>query len=191
MAISTGPAPPLSLPLVDGGTINLAELKGRVVMVDFWSSWCPPCIKEAPVLAETYREYAGQEVEFVGVAIWDEADDVNRYIRQFDLGYPNGLDGENIPLMARISAVADTFDAITTNRPYQECMTFDQGRARINELRGKYLDACVVDAFNAAYDEGLFQPGEGDEEVEALPAPPPPQALAPGPMLGETLVSET
>jgi len=106
-------------------------------------------------------------------------------------GYPSGLVGENIPLMARIIAVADSFDAITTNRPYQECMTFDQGRARINELRGKYLDACVVDAFNAAYDEGLFQPGEGDEEVEALPAPPPPQALVPGPMLGETLVSET
>ena len=94
VSISKGPAPPLSLPLVDGGTINLAELRGRVVMVDFWSSWCPPCIKEAPVLAETYREYAGQEVEFIGVAIWDEADDVNRYIRQFDIGYPNGLDAK-------------------------------------------------------------------------------------------------
>jgi len=94
VAISKGPAPPLSVPLVDGGAIDLAELRGRVVMVDFWSSWCPPCIKEAPVLAETYREYAGQEVEFVGVAIWDEADDIDRYIRRFDLDYPNGLDAK-------------------------------------------------------------------------------------------------
>ncbi len=94
VVISTGPAPPLSLPLVDGGTINLAELRGKVVMVDFWSSWCPPCIKEAPVLAETYREYAGQEVEFIGVAIWDEADDINRYIQRFAIGYPNGIDAK-------------------------------------------------------------------------------------------------
>ena len=97
-------------------------------------------------------------------------------------GYPTGLFGDNIPVMARIIAVADSFDAITTNRPYQECMTFEQGRACINELRGKYLDSRVVDAFNRAYDEGLFQPGGGDEEVEALPAPPLPGELALGPM---------
>ena len=96
----------------------------------------------------------------------------------------SGLVADDIPLMARIIAVADTFDAITTNRPYQECMSFAQGRARINELRGEYLDASVVDAFNRAYEEGLFQPGEGDEEVEALPAPPLPQELALGPMAG-------
>ncbi|MCZ6614711.1 MAG: TlpA disulfide reductase family protein [Chloroflexi bacterium] len=92
VSITTGPAPPLSLPLVNGGSIDLAELRGKVVMIDFWSSWCPPCIEEAPVLAEVYREYAGQELEFLGVAIWDEADDIDRYIRQFDLSYPNGLD---------------------------------------------------------------------------------------------------
>jgi HD-GYP domain-containing protein (c-di-GMP phosphodiesterase class II) len=99
-------------------------------------------------------------------------------------GYPAGLVGDNIPMMARIIAVADSFDAITTNRPYQDCMTFEQGRARINELCGKYLDTRVVQAFNRAYEEGLFQPGEGDEEVEALPAPPLPQELALGPMAG-------
>jgi len=99
-------------------------------------------------------------------------------------GYPIGLVGEKIPMMARIIAVADTFDAITTNRPYQKCMTFEQGRARINELCGRYLDARVVDAFNRAYEQDLFQPGEGDEEVEALPAPPLPRELALGPMVG-------
>ena len=94
VSITSGPAPPLSLQLLDGGSIGLGELRGKVVMVDFWSSWCPPCIEEAPVLAEAYREYAGQEVEFLGVAIWDEADDIDRYIQQFDLSYPNGLDAK-------------------------------------------------------------------------------------------------
>ena len=94
VSITSGPAPPLSLQLLDGGSIGLGELRGKVVMVDFWSSWCPPCIEEAPVLAKAYKEYVGQEVEFLGVAIWDEADDIDRYIQQFDLSYPNGLDAK-------------------------------------------------------------------------------------------------
>ena len=90
--ISKGPAPPLSLSLLGGGIVTLADLKEKVVMVDFWSSWCPPCIREAPILATIYREYEDQEVEFVGVAIWDEESEVTRYIRRFGVTYPNGID---------------------------------------------------------------------------------------------------
>ena len=64
-----GPAPSLSLPLLTGETLDLADIRGKVVMVDFWSSWCPPCIEEAPVLAATYPQYADRGVEFVGVAM--------------------------------------------------------------------------------------------------------------------------
>ena len=94
VAISKGPAPPLSVPLVDGGAIDLAELRGRVVMVDFWSSWCPPCIEEAQVLAATYPLYADRSVVFVGVAIWDVESEVNRYIARFGVTYPNGIDAQ-------------------------------------------------------------------------------------------------
>jgi HD-GYP domain-containing protein (c-di-GMP phosphodiesterase class II) len=78
-------------------------------------------------------------------------------------GYPDGLAGEGIPQMARIIAVADTFDAITTARPYQQPMTFDQAVRRINELRGPALDARVVDAFNRACQKGAIRPGSGGE----------------------------
>ena len=59
-------------------------------------------------------------------------------------GYPDGLTAQRIPLMAKIIAVADTFDAITTTRPYQQPMTFEVARARITELRAVALDADVV-----------------------------------------------
>ena len=71
-------------------------------------------------------------------------------------GYPDGLRAEEIPLMGRIIAVADTFDAMTTKRPYQEPFSFDAAVARINELKGLGFDERVVEAFNRAYAAGEF-----------------------------------
>jgi HAMP domain-containing protein len=83
-------------------------------------------------------------------------------------GYPDRLERAGIPFMARIIAVADTFDAITTNRPYQRRMTFEQAVARINELKGPALDDEVVEAFNRACHAGLIRLGEEGP----VPAPP-------------------
>jgi len=67
-------------------------------------------------------------------------------------GYPYGLAGEKIPLMARIIAVADTFDAITTNRPYQSAMDLEFALRRVRELAGTRFDPAVVGAIeNAAH----------------------------------------
>ena len=71
-------------------------------------------------------------------------------------GYPDNLKGQEIPVIARIIGVADAFDAMTTNRPYQRAMTLAQGAARINELRETVYDPAVVTAFNSAFHKGLF-----------------------------------
>jgi HD-GYP domain-containing protein (c-di-GMP phosphodiesterase class II) len=72
-------------------------------------------------------------------------------------GYPDGLKGEQIPVLARIIGVADAFDAMTTNRPYQRGMTFERASARLNELVMKVYDPTVIDAFNRAFQQGLFE----------------------------------
>jgi putative nucleotidyltransferase with HDIG domain len=72
-------------------------------------------------------------------------------------GYPDGLVGEQIPLMARIVAVADTFDAITTNRPYQKAYEPAFAVQRVRELAGKRFDAKVVTAFLRAFEGGEIQ----------------------------------
>jgi putative nucleotidyltransferase with HDIG domain len=72
-------------------------------------------------------------------------------------GYPLKLKGDQIPLAARIVAVADAFDAMTTNRPYQRAMSFDKAIARLFELADRAFDRRVVAAFAEAYKAGVFK----------------------------------
>jgi HD-GYP domain-containing protein (c-di-GMP phosphodiesterase class II) len=76
------------------------------------------------------------------------------------MGYPQGLKGDEIPLMGKIVAVADTFDAMTTDRPYQKAMKFEDALARIEDLVDTRYDAVVVAAFSAACKEGQIRPGQ-------------------------------
>src|SRR6267378_113042 len=74
-------------------------------------------------------------------------------------GYPQGLKGDEIPLMGKIVAVADTFDAMTTERPYQKAMKFDDALARIESFVNTRYDSEVVAALVAACKEGQIRPG--------------------------------
>lgn len=74
-------------------------------------------------------------------------------------GYPQGLKGDEIPLMGKIVAVADTFDAMTTDRPYQLAMKFEDAIKRIQTFVGTRYDAGVVSAFVEACEDGQIRPG--------------------------------
>ena len=96
VSVTQKPANQFSLELLDGRTLNLSDYRGKVVMVDFWASWCPPCRQEAPVLAEVYREYAGLPVEFIGIDIWDGLDAARDYVSRYEVPYPNGVDDTGV-----------------------------------------------------------------------------------------------
>src|SRR6185436_6346273 len=95
-------------------------------------------------------------------------------------GYPQCLKGDEIPLMAKIVAVADTFDAMTTDRPYQQAMKFEDAVQRIQSFEGTRYDETVVLAFVQACEEGQIRPGSVKLRKRPAPEPPMPvQSLQP------------
>jgi HD-GYP domain-containing protein (c-di-GMP phosphodiesterase class II) len=84
-------------------------------------------------------------------------------------GYPQGLKGDEIPLMAKIVSVADTFDAMTTDRPYQQAMKFEEAVERIQSFVGSRYDPDVVSAFVQACNEGQIRPGSVKLKSRTVP----------------------
>lgn len=82
--------------LASGERVDADNLRGRVVMVDFWSSWCVACRIEAADLAQVYREYEGTPVEFVGIAVWDRPADARDHIEDYGVTYLNILDPRGV-----------------------------------------------------------------------------------------------
>jgi response regulator RpfG family c-di-GMP phosphodiesterase len=86
-------------------------------------------------------------------------------------GYPDGLSGENIPLVARIVTVADVFDAVTSNRPYRTALPVDAAREEIVRGRGTHFDPQVADAFLAVPVERLVEIARHHESLTSAPLP--------------------
>ena len=62
-------APEFRLPAPDGRYVNLADFRGKVVMVHFWATWCPPCVEEIPTLVKLYSQFAGKDFEMLAVSV--------------------------------------------------------------------------------------------------------------------------
>ncbi len=79
-------------------------------MLDFWSSWCPPCRVEAPILSQVYREYRGLPVEFIGIAIWDDAQAISAFADEFAVPYPLVVDDRGrVALDYGVSGIPEKF----------------------------------------------------------------------------------
>lgn len=107
---SSGPAPDFTLTGFNGRQVTLSELRGQVVVVNFWASWCPPCREEAAYLEATWRDYQDRGVVFIGVDYVDTEAEALAYLEEFEITYFNGPDlGTRISQAYRIQGVPETF----------------------------------------------------------------------------------
>lgn len=105
-----GMAPDFSLTSFEGETLTLSELRGQVVIINVWASWCPPCRDEALYLEQTWRKYKDQGVVFIGVDYVDTDVEALAFIAEFDITYFNGPDiGTRISQAYNIKGVPETF----------------------------------------------------------------------------------
>lgn len=104
------PAPDFTVTAIDGQQLRLSDLRGKVVVLNIWASWCVPCIEEAGELNRSFDTYKGRDVVFVGIAFNDDDEQVRKFVAQHKVPYRVALDLEGrIAIDLGITGVPETF----------------------------------------------------------------------------------
>ncbi len=90
-ATAGNPAPQFALTGLDGKPLDLADYKGKVVLLDFWATWCVPCRAEIPHFVEFQNQYREQGLQVIGISMDDDAKPVRAFYQQFNMNYPVAL----------------------------------------------------------------------------------------------------
>ena len=79
---------------------SLSEWQGKVVAINFWATWCPPCLEEIPHFVELQKQYGNEGLQFVGVAM-EHADEVHAFLLEFEMNYPSLIGGDQVIKLAK------------------------------------------------------------------------------------------
>jgi cytochrome c biogenesis protein CcmG/thiol:disulfide interchange protein DsbE len=137
----TGAAPDFTITTFDGDSITLSAQRGKVVVINFWASWCVPCEQEAPDLEKTWEKYRDQGVLFIGVDYVDSEEKARAFIARYGITYPNGPDlRTEISDLYHIRGVPETFIVDRDGQIVffaQEPLTYAKLSAGIDQALGK------------------------------------------------------
>jgi len=88
----TAPTPDISLGTLEGKQISLKDFRGKVVLLNFWASWCAPCREEMPAMEKLYQEFKDKNFTVLAIAVKDSRQDTLSFAKEFKLTYPIALD---------------------------------------------------------------------------------------------------
>jgi peroxiredoxin len=117
-----------------GETLSLEQYRGQVVLLDFWATWCGPCIAEMPNVKRTYEKYKDQKFQIVGISLDNSTAPLEAYIKKEGIAWRQYLDsGGKISLLYNVRAIPSTF------------LIDGAGIVRKVNLRGYALESAVAD----------------------------------------------
>jgi len=79
---------------MDGREVNLAQMRGKVVLVDFWATWCGPCVAETPVLKDAYEKFNSRGFEIIGISFDSDRATLEDFVKANGLTWPQYFDGK-------------------------------------------------------------------------------------------------
>lgn len=95
---------------LDGTPTRLSALRGRIVLLNFWASWCPPCVDETPALNQLQKEIQARGGTILGVSVDDDAVAYGKFLQQYNVDFPTFRDpSRNIPLAYGTRMYPDTY----------------------------------------------------------------------------------
>jgi cytochrome c biogenesis protein CcmG, thiol:disulfide interchange protein DsbE len=105
-----GAAPAFALTNLDGNPVRLSDLRGRPVIVNFWASWCGPCIDEFPALNKAARSHQAEGLAVVGIVYRDQAEPARAFLRRMGATWPSALDpGDRVASQFGVIGPPETF----------------------------------------------------------------------------------
>ncbi len=133
------PVPDFNVKRLDGETISLKDLRGKVVLLDFWATWCPPCRPEIPRIREAYQKYHGRGFEVIGISLDKSRKKLEKFIKDKKIIWPQVFDGKGWR-----TALAKLYGVHSIPRPIlldRETLVYTPN------ARGKKLDRALAELF--------------------------------------------
>jgi peroxiredoxin len=138
-AASAEPAPDVQLKTTDGKPLKLSELRGQVVLLNFWATWCVPCRSEIPGLNEMQRDLAGRGLKVLGVSTSDSADLVREYQKDVRQDYTVALGDDAVAASYAVGVLPTTF-VIDREGRIRHKIIGEKSRAEFEALVAPLLD---------------------------------------------------
>src|SRR3712207_815866 len=137
--VSAEPAPDVELKTTDGKPLKLSELRGQVVLLNFWATWCVPCRSEIPSLNEMQRDLSGRGFKVLGVTTYDSADLVREYQKDVRQEYTVALGDDGVANKYAVGPLPTTF-IIDRQGRIRHTIIGERSRAQFEELINPLLD---------------------------------------------------